>query len=305
MLVKCPNCLTKYKVNVSKVSKKLVKVECPSCSKSVLLNVKKTDSAEPEQSINVLLGADDILSDTSVRIIWDILTVTINGRKEAPLILIADEPRPFRAFLRSSLEEMGCRVVVLDDGADAEEYLRTSESPHVAFLNVVLPNLMGFELCERIKENSELKKIRVVLIGAIFRIDRFRRDPTNLYGADDYIEEIIVKQDLRERMRKLLGLPMVQETDSETTEPVDLLDHARRLARIILSDIVIYNMQYIDQWILEDRFRTELANEIQEGELYFCSKVPSNRPEIPEIYHHTIDEFLRKRKRELSEAKQT
>jgi hypothetical protein len=98
---------------------------------------------------------------------------------------------------------------------------------------------------------------------------------------------------------------MIQETDGDTAEPVDLLDHARRLARIILSDIVIYNLQHVDKWIVEDRFRIELANEIQEGEEYFCSKVPSNRPEIPEIYHHTIDEYLRRRKRELTEAKGT
>jgi response regulator RpfG family c-di-GMP phosphodiesterase len=169
----------------------------------------------------------------------------------------------------------------------------------------VLPGLMGFDLCERIKGNDAWKRIKVVLIGAIFRIDRFRRDPTNLYGADDYIEEIIVKQDLRERMRKLLGLPLVQETGAENNELVDMLDHARRLARIILSDIIIYNIQLVDQWILEDRFRIELAAEIQEGEEFFCSKVPSNRPEIPEIYHHTIDEYLRRRKRELLEGKQT
>jgi CheY-like chemotaxis protein len=271
-----------------------------------MLNVKKMVSADEEQQTNKRpIRADDILSDTSVRIIGDILTVTENGRQVAPLILIADEPRPFRTFLRSSLEEMGCRVMIFDDGADAEEYLRTSETPHIAFLNVVLPGLMGFELCERIKEKDVWKRIKVVLIGAIFRIDRFRRDPTNLYGADDYIEEIIVKQDLRERMRKLLGLPLIQETDTESAEPVDMLDHARRLARIILSDIVIYNLHNVDEWILEDKFRLELADEIQEGEEYFCSKVPSNRPEIPEIYHHTIDEYLRRRKRELLEGKRT
>src|SRR5262249_15286215 len=154
----------------------------------------------------------DILSDTSVRLLGDALTININGKQEPPLVLIADEPRAFRSFLRKSLEEMGCRVIVLDDGSAAEEYLSVSETPHVAFLNVVLRNVMGFEICEKIRANPKLKKIKIVLIGAIFRIDRFRRDPANLYGADDYIEEFIVRQDLRERMRKLLGLPLLQET---------------------------------------------------------------------------------------------
>ena len=195
---------------------------------------------------------------------------------------------------------MGCRVIVLDDGAATEEYLRASESPHVAFLNVVLRNVMGFELCEKIRSKPDLKKIKIVLIGAIFRIDRFRRNPANLYGADDYIEEFIVKQDLSERMRKLLGLPLIEETEHETSRPMRFI--GTRPASCPHYFVRYFALQFAnaDRWILEDRFRTELASEIQEGEQYFLSKITSNRPEIPEIYHHTIDEYLRKRKRELA-----
>jgi predicted Zn finger-like uncharacterized protein len=301
VIVKCPNCLTRFKVNTSNVSKPLVKVQCPSCEKTLVVNIKKmADHESEQQSATNPIRAKDILSDTSVRLLGDVLTVTVNGKQEPPLVLIADEPRAFRSFLRKSLEEMGCRVIVLDDGAATEEYLRVSETPHVAFLNVVLRNVMGFELCEKIRANPDLKKVKIVLIGAIFRIDRFRRNPANLYGADDYIEEFIVRQDLRERMRKLLGLPLIEETGDETSRPGDILEYAQRLARIILSDILLYNIENADRWILEDRFRTELASEIQEGEQYFLSKITSNRPEIPEIYHHTIDEYLRKRKRELA-----
>ncbi len=300
MIVKCPNCLTRFKVNTSNVSKALVKVQCPSCEKTLVINIKKMADFESEQSATNPIRAKDILSDTSVKLIGDVLTVTVNGKEESPLVLIADEPRAFRSFLRKSLEEMGCRVIVLDDGASTEEYLRDSEIPHVAFLNVVLRNVMGFELCEKIRANPDLKKIRIVLIGAIFRIDRFRRNPANLYGADDYIEEFIVRQDLRDRMRKLLGLPMIEEPGNDGSESGDITEHAQRLARIILSDILLYNIENADRWILEDRFRTELSSEIQEGEQYFLSKITSKSPEVPEIYHHTIDEYLRKRKRELA-----
>lgn len=301
MIVKCPNCLTRYKVNTSHVSKPVVKVQCPSCQKTLVVNLKKMSDYESDLQSTNPIRAKDILSDTSVRLLGDAITINVNGRQEPPLVLIADEPRAFRSFLRKSLEEMGCRVIVLDDGSATEEYLRDSETPHVAFLNVVLRNVMGFEICEKIRANPALKKIRIVLIGAIFRIDRFRRNPANLYGADDYIEEFIVRQDLRERMRKLLGLPMIEEPGNDDSRPYDLTEYAQRLARIILSDILLYNLENADRWIMEDKFRTELAAEIQEGEQYFLSKISSDRPEVPEIYHHTIDEYLRKRKRELAE----
>ena len=301
MIIKCPNCLTRYKINTSNVSKPLVKVQCPSCEKTLVVNIKKMSDYESDLQSTNPIRAKDILSDTSVRLLGDAITINVNGKQEPPLVLIADEPRAFRSFLRKSLEDMGCRVIVLDDGAATEEYLRDSETPHVAFLNVVLRNIMGFEICEKIRGNPALKKIKIVLIGAIFRIDRFRRNPANLYGADDYIEEFIVRQDLRERMRKLLGLPMIEEPGNDDSKPIDLMEHAQRLARTILTDILLYNLEKADQWILEDKFRTELAAEIQEGEQYFLSKITSDRPEIPEIYHHTIDEYLRKRKRELAE----
>ena len=93
---------------------------------------------------------------------------------------------------------------------------------------------------------------------------------------------------------------MIEEPGDDGSGSGDIIEHAQRLARIILSDILLYNIENADRWILEDRFRTELASEIQEGEQYFISKITSNRPEVPEIYHHTIDEYLRKRKRELA-----
>jgi CheY-like chemotaxis protein len=278
----------------------MVRVQCPSCEKTVVINIQKmTDYHAEQESATNPIRPKDLLSDTSVKRLGDVLTVNVDGKQEHPLVLIADEPRAFRSFLRKSLEEMGCRVIVLDDGAATEEYLRVSEMPHVAFLNVVLQNVMGFELCEKIRANVNLRKMKIVLIGAIFRIDRFRRDPTNLYGADDYIEEFIVKQDLRERMRKLLGLPLIDEVVKDGSGPNDITEHAQRLARMILSDILLYNLENADRWIMEDRFRTELAAEIQEGELYFMTKITSSGAEIPEIYHHTIDDYVRKRKREL------
>lgn len=301
MLVKCPNCLKRYKVNTSRVSKALIKVKCPACTQEVVLKLEKKLHPDTEYKTNQQpLNPGDVLSPTSIRRLGDLLTITVDGVRQSPFILIADEPRAFRNFLRKCLEELGCIVVTVDDGSAVEEVLKRGERPHVIFLNVVLKHTMGFILCDKIKNDPELSGIRIVLIGAIFRIDRFRRDPSSLYGADDYIEEIIVKQDLQDRMRKLLGAPLIEETGAEPDVPQDVIGHARRLARIILSDIVLYNKEKVDQWIIEDQFRSELQKEIREGEEYYHSKIPSDRPEVSEIYHQTIEDYLVRRKRELS-----
>lgn len=309
MVIKCPNCLTQYRINTSRVSKSLIKVQCPSCKKSVLVNVKKLsiEDSHPSEGRAVgasaprpTLAAKEVLSDTSIERIGDLLTITVDGKAEAPILLIADEPRAFRDFLRKTLEEMGCRVIVVDDGYGVEQALRQPRKPHLIFMNVVLKHTMGFILCEKIKSNPDYQTIKVVLIGAIFRIDRFRRDPSNLYGADDYIEEIIVKQDLQERVKKLLGVDIRQPLQRDFTSPNDVVDHARRLARIILSDIIIYNQGKVDESIQKDAFFTELGEELQEGKKYFREKIPSDRSEINEIFDQTISDYVKRRKRELT-----
>lgn len=278
----------------------MVRVKCPSCGQFVTLNLRKTaEESKDKTAPRPSLTARDVLTDTMARSIRDILTITVDGRMEAPRVLIADEARAFREFLRYSLEELGCRVSVVDDGSSVEAILSDRKLPHLIFMNVVLRGTLGFVLCENIKNSPALSHIKVVLIGAIYRMDRFRRDPTNIYGADDYIEEIIVKHDLQERVRSLLGARMENAIVREQGAPADVLEYARRLARIILSDIVVYNQERMDEYILSDSFYTELSNEIDEGREYFLSKIPSDRPEFHEIYQITIDEFVKRKKREL------
>lgn len=302
MVIKCPNCLTHYRVNTSRVSKTLIKVQCPSCKKGVLVNIKQTAAPEPHTA-KAGIAAKDVLSDTSIQRLGSALTISRDGKPETPTVVIADDPRAFRDFLRKTLEELGCQVTVLDDGSAVEALLKRDIKPHLMFMNVVLPHTMGFVLCEKIKTNPKYRDIKVVLIGAIFRIDRFRRDPSNLYGADDYIEEIIVKQDLVERVRKLLGLQIQEVRKEDSGEPHDVLEYARRLARIILSDIIIYNQDRVDESVRKDTFYEDLAEEIKEGEEYYLEKIPSERPEIKEVFDLTISEYVKRRKRELHHGK--
>ena len=58
-------------------------------------------------------------------------------------------------------------------------------------------------MTEEIKAEAALSGMRVILIGALFRANRFRANPTNLYGADEYIEEQIPEKEFRQIIHKL------------------------------------------------------------------------------------------------------
>ena len=218
--------------------------------------------------------------------------------KRAPRVVIADEPRPFRDFLVAQLEKMGFDPLCVEDGREALEQIRLLEAD-LAIVNVYLKGMLGVEVSEQIRADSKLDHTRVILIGALFRANRFRANPTSLYGADEYIEEQIPVRDLEKILRRVVpasgGASGIEVTDNREEE-------AKRLARLILSDIVIYNSDRASQGIREGNFEQLLSEEIEEGRTYFCSRVGSGQSGSGEIFDETIEQFVRMKREELNEA---
>jgi CheY-like chemotaxis protein len=60
--------------------------------------------------------------------------------------------------------------------------------PRLVVLEASLPKMFGFQVCELMKRNEQLRAIPVVLVGAIHHRDRYRRQAAETYGADEYLE---------------------------------------------------------------------------------------------------------------------
>lgn len=75
---------------------------------------------------------------------------------------------------------------------------------------------------------------------------------------------------------------------------IDNTDHARRLARAILSDIALYNREKVESGIVNDTIFDILADELEEGRQHFRSRVA---PELAasNIYDTAVVDVLIKR----------
>jgi CheY-like chemotaxis protein len=209
-----------------------------------------------------------------------------SGPKRA---IIADEPREFRAFLGEELRKLGFEVAFHDTGDGALESVRRTRAELVV-LNVYLKGKLGVEISEEIKKDPTLASTRVVLIGACFRAN-----PTNLYGADEYIEEQIPALELQTIVQRLfpeIGAPAAEEEPKE-------YDEARRLARLILSDIIIYNSEKVEKGIREGNFFEILQQEIDEGREYYESRVPFRVRQDTEFFNETLQQFVQMKREEL------
>ncbi|HWS71973.1 MAG TPA: response regulator, partial [Thermoanaerobaculia bacterium] len=263
-----------------------VRVACPKCSRQMVL--KPSGPAPANASAPSQSSSQPATSEAPA---------PITPRRR--IAAIADEPRPFRTFLGEHLARLGFDVQLFESGEPALDFVRRTRAD-LAIVNVYLKGKLGIEVSEEIKADAGLGDTRVILIGALFRANRFRANPTNLYGADEYIEEQIPEKEFSQIIRKLF--PEIGSTAEMPVEPREY-DEARRLARLILSDIVIYHSEKVERGIRENNFFDLLKDEIDEGRQYYESRVPFRVRRDSEIYSETLQQFLQMKREELEKVR--
>lgn len=118
---------------------------------------------------------------------------------DAPLTVLVIEDHPDqRELLAIVLQREGYRVVTAANGLEALEKLE-SENIQIALSDIMMPKMDGFELIKRIRTNSELKNIYLILITA--RIQEGDRVRGLDLGADDYITKPFSFSELLARVR--------------------------------------------------------------------------------------------------------
>ncbi len=163
--------------------------------------------------------------------------------KENFLCYIADHPRSFRNFVMFNIAELGIEYLVFDDGFLLREAIR-EKLPNLIITNVFLPNVLGVDICEEVKNNFKEKNVSVILIGAIYKLERYHRKPKFLYGADEYIEEGISSKVFKSIVKRLLGISYEKEFIRTPEEEQNL-----RRMRILISEIVGEYSNIIDSYL--------------------------------------------------------
>jgi DNA-binding response OmpR family regulator len=83
-------------------------------------------------------------------------------------ILIVDDEVHIRALLEQSLEDLedaGVEIFLARDGEEGLRFAR-EEKPDLMFLDIMMPKKNGYEVCEEIKRDSELKDIYIIMLTA-------------------------------------------------------------------------------------------------------------------------------------------
>ena len=120
-----------------------------------------------------------------------------NPKRKGKVILVADDEPRMIGFIRMNLELEEYRVLAAHDGLEALDLVRT-QLPDLILLDVMMPNLDGFETLRMLREFSDIPVIMLTAKGE--EDDKVRGLEL---GADDYITKPFGPRELSSRIKAI------------------------------------------------------------------------------------------------------
>ena len=304
MIVKCPSCAARFRLDREKVAGKRISMRCARCRAPFKVEFPHSSSVLPEKKVCVMIAhSDPDLCGTIKKIVDGAGYDGILGHNGAAVLTVMDKVRP-----------------------------------QVAVVDVALQGLYAFEVVDTVRRRPGLANVKIILLSSVYNKAAYKRLPNSLYGADDYIEKHHIPDDLILKINRLLvgaapaagptedgeveksGEQLTQaegvsqsldfihsvnkkiqiaEDREVSADDVPERDRAERLARIIVADISLYYQDRIDEGILEGNWSELLATEIKEARRLFSDRFPSPQIQNSKILEAAFLDLLEKRSKEL------
>lgn len=304
MIVKCPACAARFRLDRDRLAGKRVTLRCARCRNPFKVELPYGSPLQAEKKVCVMIAHSD---------------------------------RELCGTIGDIIENAGFKGIF---GHNGTEVLATMDvvRPQVAIVDVALQGLYAFEVVDTVRRRPGLSNVKIILLSSVYNKAAYKRHPNSLYGADDYIEKHHIPDDLVLKINRLLvsvaeagsaaqsgeletagqKLSSAEDTSQSlafinsvnqkiqtaenhelSAESVPELERAERLARNIVADISLYYQNRIDEGILEGSWSHLLAVEIKEARRLFRERFPSPQIQNSKILEAAFLDLLEKRSREL------
>ncbi len=120
-------------------------------------------------------------------------------------IMMVDDEEDQVFGIKTALEETyknEYEVIPAESGQKCFDLLETKEKPDLILLDIMMPEMSGWEVYDKIRDNPNWQDIPIVFLTA--RTDRIAENAGEFLG-DDYIEKPVDIKELRERIERLLN----------------------------------------------------------------------------------------------------
>jgi two-component system alkaline phosphatase synthesis response regulator PhoP len=118
-------------------------------------------------------------------------------------VLVVDDNRQNLELLQAYLEELDCQIWCATDGLEALKIVK-DHKPDLVLLDVMMPQMSGFEVCRRLKNDPETADIPVIMVTALNEFGDIERGIGS--GTDDFVSKPVNKLELLTRVKTMLKL---------------------------------------------------------------------------------------------------
>jgi len=127
----------------------------------------------------------------------------INSERKR-ILIVDDDPIIVETIVQAlEEEEHNYEIVSASDGFEAGLQVNHFR-PHLLILDIMMPDIKGYEVCKRIKTNEETKDTKIIVLSAYLDDEKFKK--MKEYGADLCFSKPLPLPQLREEVAKALGL---------------------------------------------------------------------------------------------------
>jgi len=123
-----------------------------------------------------------------------------------PKILIVDDEAHIRLLIEQTLEDLeddGIELLTASNGAEALELIK-AEKPKLIFLDVMMPKVNGFDVCQTVKKDLGLTNIYIVMLTA--KGQEVDKQKGQEVGADIYMTKPFDPDELYDKAIEILGV---------------------------------------------------------------------------------------------------
>ena len=124
----------------------------------------------------------------------------------AQKVLIVDDEPHIRLLLEQALEELedeGVELHTARNGGEALDFIK-AEKPELVFLDVMMPEMNGYEVCNEVKHIQKLDEVFIIMLTAKGQeFDKIRGEEV---GADIYMTKPFDPDEIVEKAVEVLGL---------------------------------------------------------------------------------------------------
>lgn len=143
---------------------------------------------------------------------------------DKPRILIADDNEANVELIEAYLGGLEVETAIAVDGQDTMDKVESFQ-PDLILLDIMMPKLSGFEVCQRLKGDRGTSKIMILMVTALNELGDIERAVEA--GTDDFLSKPVNKVELIKRVENMLKLRGVTDELERLRQYIEQMESSR------------------------------------------------------------------------------